>query len=76
MKYFVVTILYEEKEVITDPIVKDFVIETDTFPSLTSLLQSPAYAIEGYRRVGIAETLEISKGMAKSLMGQEGNASC
>lgn len=68
MKFFVVTIMYEEKEVIKDPIFKDFVIEASTFPSITDLLQSPKYNIEGYRRVGIEKTVEISKRTAELLM--------
>lgn len=71
MKYFIVTLLYEEMEVVIEPIQKDFIVETPTFPSLTELLQSPKYAIDGYRRVGIIKTVEISKQTAESILKAE-----
>lgn len=63
--------MYEEKGVIKEPIFKDFVIEATTFPNVTDLLQSPKYNIDGYRRVGIKETVEISKQTAESLVMQK-----
>lgn len=67
MKYYIVTIIYEEHEVVKKPLRKSYLLESEGFPKLLPLLESDEYEINGYRRVGFTNLIEITKDTVDAL---------
>ncbi|AEI50121.1 hypothetical protein [Runella slithyformis] len=67
MKYFIITLIYELKDVAEYPLFKNYIVNTIDKIPLAELFQSSKYQIEGYRVVGVLSPLAISKTTAESL---------
>lgn len=61
MKYYVVSIFYEEQGVIKKPLRKSYLLEMEDFPKLWHWFESEEYEIPGYRKVGFTNLIEVSK---------------
>lgn len=68
MKYFIITLIYELKDVVEYPLFKNYIVNTIDRISLADFFQSSKYQIEGYRVVGVLSPLAISKTTAESLI--------